>query len=212
VKVLTVGNNTAATPLTIFGKLDLNSNGLVVDYGPGSDAAALTAVRNQVITGFNPSAPGAGDGNWQGNGITSSTAAANPAHGVGYALSGDVLGGAGNFMGTPVDASSVLARDTILGDANLDGAVGFPDLVRLAQNYNSTGANWAQGDFTYDGNVNFADLVKLAQNYNTSLPAALPGSPSADFQQDVAAAFAQVPEPAALLFAAFAIPLTTRRR
>ena len=92
----------------------------------------------------------------------------------------------------------------ILGDANLDRAVGFPDLVAVAQNYNTTdgSAFWTRGDFNFDGNVNFADLVILAQRYNTTLAADIPGAP-ADFQNDWAAAIAQVPEPAAL------VPLAT---
>jgi hypothetical protein len=71
-------------------------------------------------------------------------------------------------------------------------------LVRLAQNYNTTGKSWWQGDFTYDGVVNFNDLVKLAQNYNTTLPTTpIPGAPT-NFQSDLAAALAQVPEPTQL--------------
>jgi hypothetical protein len=60
------------------------------------------------------------------------------------------------------------------GDANGDRAVDFNDLVKLAQNYNTTSGDktYADGDFTFDGNVDFNDLVVLAQRYNTSLPAA----------------------------------------
>jgi hypothetical protein len=57
------------------------------------------------------------------------------------------------------------------GDATFDDTVDFNDLVKLAQNYNTTGGKtWEQGDFTADGNVDFNDLVKLAQNYNTLQP------------------------------------------
>jgi hypothetical protein len=77
--------------------------------------------------------------------------------------------------------------------------VDFNDLVKLAQNYNTTVSDttdswWFNGDFTYDGTVDFNDLVKLAQNYNTGLPAgAVPGAP-AGFGAEVAAAFGAVPE------------------
>ena len=54
-------------------------------------------------------------------------------------------------MGQTVDGSSILVRYTITGDANLDGTVGFIDLVRLAQNYGGTNNVWSTGDFTYDG-------------------------------------------------------------
>jgi hypothetical protein len=87
--------------------------------------------------------------------------------------------------------------------------VDFNDLVKLAQNYNttvsaSTDSWWNRGDFTYDGVTDFNDLVKLAQNYNTALPsAAIPGAP-VDFQRDLAAAFATVPEPSAALLGVLA--------
>ena len=221
-KVLVVGNNTTDSPLTIdetpggTAKVDLHDNALAVDHASGSDAAALATMRSRILTGFNPSTPGGSDGNWQGNGITSSAAAAAPAStGVGYALASDVLGATGgSFLGQTVDGSTVLARQTLLGDTALNGVVNFDDLARLAQNYNVNDGNrhWFHGDFTYDGNVNFDDLAKMAQNYNTSLPAALPGS--AAFQEDVARAFAQVPEPGAmsLLAIASACALARRRR
>jgi fibronectin-binding autotransporter adhesin len=206
-RVLKVGNNTAtdlngALALANSAKVDLNSNALVVDYAPGNDAAVLSGVRQNILTGYNASSPGAGDGNWLGNGITSSSAAADPnAKGIGYALSSEILGPTGgSFMGTPVDGDAVLTRYTLLGDATLDGTVNFADLVQLAQNYNVVDGTrtWFLGDFTYDGNVNFADLVKLAQNYNTTLPAEPIAGASADFQADLAAAFASVPEPGTL--------------
>jgi autotransporter-associated beta strand protein/T5SS/PEP-CTERM-associated repeat protein len=206
--VLTVGDNTGAAPLTLgagtpAGKLDLKNNGLIVDTAPGSDTAALTEVRSQIIKAYNASSPGAGDGQWNGNGgITSSNAAADfNSKGVGYALASDILGaGGGTFMGSTADGSAVLARYTLLGDATLDGQVNFNDLVQLAQSYNIVDGSrtWFTGDFTYDGKTDFNDLVKLAQNYNTALPTEpIPGAP-ANFQADLAAAFASVPEPGAL--------------
>jgi hypothetical protein len=74
------------------------------------------------------------------------------------------------------------------GDANRDRSVDFNDLVKLAQNYNTTGGKtYADGDFTGDGNVDFNDLVILAQHYNTNLPA--PGA-SAAVSAATASAFA----------------------
>jgi len=60
------------------------------------------------------------------------------------------------------------------GDANHDRVVDFNDLVKLAQNYNTSAKSFAEGDFNFDGNVDFNDLVILAQRYNTSLPAGGP--------------------------------------
>jgi hypothetical protein len=101
-----------------------------------------------------------------------------------------------------VDGSAVLVRYTLSGDATLDGQVDFNDLVKLAQNYNTTlpatGSAWFRGDFNYDGTVDFNDLVKLAQNYNSALPSEPIVEAPADFASDLAAAFASVPEPGGL--------------
>jgi hypothetical protein len=117
-------------------------------------------------------------------------------------------------MGTNVDATTVLARYTLLGDATLDGTVNFNDLVNLAQNYNVVDGSrtWYNGDFTYDGKVDFNDLVKLAQVYNTSLPTdPVPGAPIG-FGADLAAAFASVPEPGTLSLLAIGACALLRRR
>jgi hypothetical protein len=127
-------------------------------------------------------------------------------------------GSSDTFLGALVDKTSVVARYTLAGDATLDGAVDFNDLVKLAQNYNTTVSSgteswWNNGDFTYDGITDFNDLVKLAQNYNTALPSeAIPGA-SAAFEADLARAFASVPEPGTLsLLGIGGIALMGRRR
>jgi len=59
---------------------------------------------------------------------------------------------------------------TNLGDANLDGAVNFSDLLILAQHYGRTsGQTFSTGDFNTDGGVGFDDLLILAQNYGKSV-------------------------------------------
>jgi autotransporter-associated beta strand protein len=174
------------------GTLDLQNNALVVDY---TGSTPFDSVKAAILLGFNSSGTP-----WAGHGITSSTAAASPtSYGVGYAEASGIFGaGGGTFDGQSVDGTAVLARFTKLGDATLDGAVDFNDLVKLAQNYNTSGTSWNSGDFTYDGTTDFNDLVKLAQNYNTALAAqAIPGAPAV-FEADLARALAQVPEPSTL--------------
>jgi hypothetical protein len=123
---------------------------------------------------------GIGDAN---DGIYDSTA--TPRDAVGY-----------NF---PATGGGLLIKLTLRGDANLDGAVDFNDLVTLAQHYNTTNQYWDTGDFNYDQSVDFNDLVAIAQNYNSTFaPAApIPGAPIG-FDDDLARAFASVPEPSTL--------------
>jgi hypothetical protein len=189
--------------------IDVHAAGLLVDYAVGSP---LNSLKQRVQKGYN-------GGDWGGTGITSSTAAAESTGAVGYGEASTVLGLVGGdtapWAGYTADASSILIRYTRSGDANLDGAVDFADLVKLAQNYNTVGtAVWTDGDFNYDWAVDFQDLVKLAQNY-TQPPPAMAMAMSADsvFAGDVMVAFAQVPEPglgAALV--GLAVTLYRRRR
>jgi len=199
--------------LTIAGgaTFDLSDNAALVDYATPSP---LPSLRDAVVR--------ASQAGWTGPGLTSSSIVIHPNAAVGYAEASDALGLTGSqtasFAGQTADASTVLVRYTLAGDANLDGRVDFSDLVRLAQNYNTNVSAsgdgwWSRGDFTYDGITDFSDLVKLAQNYNTALPSAsIPGAPAA-FQSDLAAVFARVPEPTAppILFLA-SVALTRRRK
>jgi fibronectin-binding autotransporter adhesin len=94
---------------------------------------------------------------------------------------------------------------TLRGDATLDGAVNFDDLLKLAASYNQSG-NWSTGDFNYDGAVNFDDLLALASNYNQAF--------SGSFAGDWSLAQAAVPEPTTLLalVAPAVLALGRRRR
>ena len=119
------------------------------------------------------------------DGVYDSTAAAKPGTRIGITY-------------TPGAGQTLTMKLTLAGDANLDGKVDFKDLVTLAQNYNSPASSlfWDSGDFTYDQKVNFNDLVLLAQNYGSTFPPEpVPGA-TAQFNEDLAAAFATAPEPA----------------
>jgi hypothetical protein len=188
------------------GKLDLQQN-MVVDY---TGSSPLAVIKNYVTTAY-------AGGAWTGNGITT-TGPGNKA--VALAEASDLLALTGTnkatWNGQQVDATSILLRYTLAGDATMDGVVDFNDLVKLAQSYNITDGQrrWTQGDFTYNGSVDFNDLVLLAQSYNTAIPSApIPGAP-AGFAADLAAAFATVPEPGtvAILSCAAATVLARRRR
>ena len=206
------GGSLRTTTLTIDaaggGRLDLTDQPMVVDYATGQSPQA--AVRGHLKSG-------SGGGTWDGNGIHSSVATALPGRrAVGYGEASEVLGLTGTntaqWNGQTVDASSLLLRGTVSGDANLDGVTNFNDLLALAKNYNVVGTGrWTTGDFNYDDNVNFVDLLSLAKNYNAALPAgSIPGATAA-FQADLASAFAAVPEPSVVAFASVLTPLLMRR-
>jgi endoglucanase Acf2 len=144
------------------GQLDIADNDLIVDY---TGSSPIAAIRAALVTGYT-------SGAWSGSGIRSSVAAATPGRSIGYGEASELSPAAlALFGGQPIDGTSVVVGFTAGGDANLDRAVDFQDLVLLAQNYNLLGRSWSQGDFTYsgDGAVDFADLVILAQQYGTTV-------------------------------------------
>jgi len=85
------------------------------------------------------------------------------------------------------------------GDANRDGAVGFADLLTLAQHYGQTGTR-DQGDFNADGRIAFDDLLILAQHYGQALPGTT----------QLGAAVEAIPEPVGM--GMLLAPLVFRRR
>jgi len=145
--------------------LDLNNSKLLIHYSSSSPLAA--------IEGYLSS--GSDNGKWDGKGIVSSDAKANPKFGVADTDSADPL-----VAGQP--QNTILLSYALVGDLNLSHKVDFTDFVTLARNYNKTGADWAMGDFNYNGKIDFGDLVSLARNYNQTGPAvtALAGAAAAD--------------------------------
>lgn len=101
-------------------------------------------------------------------------------------------------------------KGTHFGDANLNGAVDFDDLLLLAQNYGNTNnaTGWSLGNFDGSGGVTFDDLLLLAANYGQGTANLTPAA----FAADWAAAQAIVPEPATLALAAGGLLLARRRR
>jgi autotransporter-associated beta strand protein/T5SS/PEP-CTERM-associated repeat protein len=198
--VLTVGDGSTSAPLNIVGtgaaagRVDLDRNGLIVDVAAGAETAALNAVRLAAGNAFH-------GGLWDQPGLTSGLITASNRLSVGFGLPADVpaVTGGNQFYGSPVDASSIVARVTVGGDATMDSVVNFDDLLALAKSYNRTDAYWAKGDFDYNAIVNFDDLLILAKNYNQVMPSEpIPGA-TAEFKADMAAAFAAaVPEPTSL--------------
>src|SRR5204863_3345305 len=136
---------------------------------------------------------------WKGNGIASSTAAADPAlHAIGV-IANDArpLGLPGalrtTFAGETVGIDDVLVKYTYFGDADLDGAVTSNDYFQIDNGFLGNKTGWINGDFDYNGVINtndyfLIDSAFLAQGGTILSPAgaSLPAGVTA------------VPEPASL--------------
>lgn len=200
----TVATSIAGAEVTGYG----SNNGIthaLVWTGTGGHPIDLEAYVPQslVAAGFTESAAYGIDR--QGNIVGWIT---NPATNVQHAFEWSPQG----FAGMAASEGRILAQATP-GDANFDGAVDFSDLLRLAQHYGATGADWSVGDFNGDGTVDFGDLLSLAQHYGVQPSAAQLASLGGSFAADAAAAFDQVPEPTFLALAVFCtVPLLRRRR
>jgi autotransporter-associated beta strand protein len=188
-----VFNNLNITVGPMSATLDLKDNDAVINN------TGLTTIVSNLTTGYN-------NGDWSGNGITSSAAAATAFGAIktalGVALASDsYLVGAGTFSGVAVDATDVLIRYTVAGDANLDGTVSGGDFNILASNFGTPGTKyWANADFNYDTAVTSADFNILASGFGQTVPSGSSGPG------------ATVPEPSGILLLAFAGGLLLRRR
>jgi hypothetical protein len=149
------------------GKLDLGGNDLIVSAGN------LTTITNQIKSGLNAAA----SGYWNGNGITSSTAAADAAHltALGVLLNnaaGSPVYGTGTFYG-PFDGQSpasaaVLVKFTDYGDTDLNGVVDGGDYSRIDNGFNMGLTNWVDGNFNYDAaGVDGADYALIDNTFNS---------------------------------------------
>lgn len=170
------------------GSLNLTNNPVILDYVAGGSnpfMGTLSAIMFRVI---GTSTDGRTVGIAQASAIGSPT----------------------TWNGESIDDTTVLVLPTFKGDANLDLAVNFDDLVRLAQHYNTAGV-WSDGDFDYDGTVDFDDLVGLAQNYAGGPGLAGASGFDSGFAADWALAQSLVPEPVGVL-ALILTPLVASRR
>jgi GH25 family lysozyme M1 (1,4-beta-N-acetylmuramidase) len=163
------------------GQFDLATNALVIDYTGGSPILLTKAL---IVLGH-------AGGAWDGPGITSSEAAANPGYGIGFAEKSDLTTVPPIFG--PTDSTSVLVRYTRIGDADLSGTVGLSDFNALAVHFGSTDAFWHEGDFNYDGLVNLIDFNLLASHFGLSA-----GPDGVVDPEDWSALASVVPEPSSL--------------
>ena len=183
------------------GTLDLTTSNLVVDYDTTSPMAAIAAMVASGLSG----------GTWNGMGITSADAAAEPdgltAVGV-LDNTDEKVGGKTAFEGEPVDATAVLVKYTWWGDANLDGVVDANDYDVIDKNFLFTpepdNMGWWTGDYNYDGVIDANDYDRIDRAFLFQAGPLGAGD---------RAASVPTPEPATLaLLAVGALALVRRRR
>lgn len=180
------------------GTLDLTDSKLIIDDDAGDAALqSLAAVQAQIVAGQ----------------ITSTML--NGQRAIGYGSAAAL--GLTSFGGLAIDGDAILIALTRRGDADLNGSVGFDDLLRLAQNYNGSNRYWTGGDFDHDGSTDFDDLLALASNYNSAGLADASGSLGAAgigeaFAADWALAVSLVPEPGTLIASVGLLGIVSRRR
>src|SRR5262249_9032927 len=158
------GSTSVLGALSITGtaKFDLTSKAIIINYTSGSPIASIKLALSNGYAG----------GAWNGNGINSSTAAAqansNNRTAMGFAQASEIFSSfPATFAGVDgVDNTSVLILYTAYGDANLDKTVDTSDFNILAANFGGTGKRWSQGDFNYDGACDTLDFNALAANFS----------------------------------------------
>ncbi|MGE5609609.1 MAG: lamin tail domain-containing protein [Bacillota bacterium] len=149
-KVLTVSK----LEMTDNGKLDLANNSLIVHATPDTRNNVLTDVSNQIKAARNSTSQ-----LWQGNGITSSTAAASSLRGLAVLLNdqGDgtpIL----NTLGTvPVTTDDILVKYTWDGDVDLNGQVDGDDYFLIDSGFISGLDQYRNGDVDLNGVIDGDD-------------------------------------------------------
>jgi hypothetical protein len=176
--------------------LDLTNNDLVLransankDAIHGDAQAKIQTAQNGVDVNFIT--------NWNGPGITSSSArASNVAASFDLVALGvirnsdlDIATGVPgasytSFGGVAVSADDVLIKHTYTGDGNLDGAVTFDDYAAMDAAFFGTIPNlgWATGDINFDAAINFDDYAVVDQAFFQQTAPLAAAPPSANVQ------------------------------
>jgi T5SS/PEP-CTERM-associated repeat protein len=191
----------AGGPDAWTGSLDLSNNDLVLQPTAATASSVLAAAVDQVRHARN-------GGRWDRPGLTSSSAARDPARITTLAVVGNRAedGSAlmSKFSGQAVDENSVLVKYTYYGDANLDGRVSLLDYFLVDLGRARRSADWGAGDFDFSGgpagpdDYLLMDRAFLGQGRALGLAAPLGA--------------AAVPEPAGAVLLGAAGMLALRRR
>jgi hypothetical protein len=169
------------------GRLDVNNNDALVRSSAATKTADFNRLYNQLKSGYATAA-------WNGTGINSSTAAADPNFETGLVLIDNEVFAYTDFSGQTVNADSLLLKYTYYGDIDANGEVNADDLTIFANNFGKpSGAGQVDGDIDFDADVDADDLTVFANNFGKGI-----GAPLAT------GTVAAVPEPASLVLAGLA--------
>ncbi|MBC8108104.1 MAG: PEP-CTERM sorting domain-containing protein [Anaerolineae bacterium] len=151
--------STGTISFGVFPKLDLTDNDMIVA------STTYDTITTQIRSARN-------GGLWDGNGITSSAAAAAfPKNRTLGTLTGQeyrsVNGPSATFDGEPVANTDTLVKYTYYGDTDFNGVVDFDDYARTDGGFNNNRTGWFNGDFDYNGIVDFDDYSLIDGAFNT---------------------------------------------
>jgi uncharacterized protein YjbI with pentapeptide repeats len=149
------GSDFSIAPTATF---DLTDNDAIVQSSAATKSSDLARLNGFVKQGHN-------GGDWQGTGITSSTAAADAEEDSTLAIADNALLGYTQFSGQTVTDDSILLKYTYYGDIDLNGQVDADDLTVFANNFGTlTGMTQIDGDTDFDNDVDADDLTIFANN------------------------------------------------
>jgi hypothetical protein len=143
--------------------IDLGTNSLILRAEAATVQAMLDTIANQIKTGRN-------GGLWDGPGLTSSAAAANPKHNTGLAAMQNItkLGGSlySNFGGQAVGINDILVKYTYNGDTDLNGEIDAGDYFKIDRGFANKSLGYANGDFDYSGIIDANDYFLIDKAFS----------------------------------------------
>ncbi len=156
---LAIQNDGAALGLrTYSAQLDVTTNDLIIRDGSIASVSDMARAGQNGVTLF------------EGNGITSSVAAADANGLLRFAvgvvqnnIDGSTL--YDNFDGVTVGLTDVLVKFTYFGDADLNGFIDDTDFFLTNNGYALGLSGWVNGDFDYSGTVDDTDFFLINNAY-----------------------------------------------
>ncbi|MGN6370566.1 MAG: autotransporter-associated beta strand repeat-containing protein [Phycisphaerae bacterium] len=194
-------NEQAFLNLSYFARLDLSDNSLVLQYSgdPSTRSGYIVQLQTWVKIARN-------GGAWNNDGITSTTAAADPTH-LSLAVADNNLLHLSSFGNVTLDDNSILITPALLGDANLDNKVDLTDLSTVLNHFGQSTPNWTDGHFDSAQTINLTDLSYVLNNFGLTFAGNSSQLPITNDQLPSA----PTPEPTSLAAALPALLLLTRR-